>query len=481
MSVLAISEPGHFADRTLPAWSGGANLLSGPLVIVSARQFDASRVLRFDPGLPALFVPHDQDKSMRNHQRYKRSLFYGYIVVIASFAIIAVSAGANYSFSVFFEPLQEHFGWSRATTAGAFSAFMVGYGVFSIGSGRLSDRFGPRLIVSISGLLFGLGFLTMSRVDTIGQFYISYGVILAAAWSAIPVSIMATVARWFHTRRGLMTGVAMAGTGVGTMVMPPLANWLIHQSNWRTSYMVFGIILTVVIVLAAQFLRRDPSEKGLQPLGVKEETHVRSAQTSTRTDLFLSDALRIKQFWLLTIALAGFGYTLQSVMVHVVIHARGLGLSPASAASVIAVIGGFGVAGRIGVGGLADRLGLKRMITIAFAVLSLSLFWLVIANQAWAVYTFAIVFGLVYGGVIPLLSSRVAELFGLRALGAIVGFMLFGVAIGNAIGPVATGYGFDLLGSYSIPFTVCGLLVGLGALLTFFVKPMEPQYTPETD
>lgn len=198
------------------------------------------------------------DRLMRNRPLCQSKFFYGYVVVIASFAVIAMASGALYSFSVFVEPLQQHFGWSRAVTAGAFSVSMVGQGVFSIGSGRLTDRFGPRLVVSISGLLFGLGFLVMSRVDTAWQFYVVYGLMISAGFSGVPVPLMATIARWFHVKRGLMTGIVMAGSGVGTVLMPPLASWLIYHTDWRTAYLALGIILTTVIVLSAQFLRRDP-------------------------------------------------------------------------------------------------------------------------------------------------------------------------------------------------------------------------------
>ncbi len=418
------------------------------------------------------------DRLMRNRPLRKSKFFYGYVVVIASFAVIAVASGALYSFSVFVEPLQQHFGWSRAVTAGAFSVSMVGQGTFSIGSGKLTDRFGPRLVVSVSGLLFGLGFLMMSRVDTVWQFYIVYGLMIAAGFSGVPVPLMSTIARWFHTRRGLMTGIVMAGSGVGTMLMPPLANWLIYHTDWRTAYMALGLILTAVIVLSAQFLRRDPSEERFRLSKLDELTGERTAQTFPRAGLQLSAVMRTKQFWLLCIAFLGFGYAFQSVMVHVVVHARGLGFSPASAAAIMSVVGGFGIVGRIGVGGLADRLGARWLLTIVFAMLSLSLFWLVIADQRWAIYTLAAVFGFAYGGVVPLESYRAAELFGLRAHGTILGAIVFSVLIGSAGGPALAGYGFDFLGSYTIPFAVCGVVAALAGFLTLFVKPL-PSGSPQ--
>lgn len=185
--------------------------------------------------------------------------------------------------------------------------------------------------------------------------------------------------------------------------------------------------------------------------------------------------MRTKQFWLLCIAFFGFGYAFQSVMVHVVVHARGLGFSPASAAVIMSVVGGSTILGRIGMGGLADRLGARWLLTMVYAMLSLTLFWLVIAQQPWAIYTLAAVFGFAYGGVVPLESYRAAELFGLRAHGTILGAIVFSVLMGSAVGPALAGYGFDLLGSYTIPFAVCGVIAALATFLTLFVKPLTSQ------
>jgi MFS family permease len=398
--------------------------------------------------------------------------FYGYVVAAASFAVLAMGAGANYSFSVFFEPLQQSFGWSRAVTSGAMSAFIIGQGVFAMASGRLTDRFGPRMVVTVAGILFGAGLLMMSQATAIWQVYVAYGVLAAAGHSATFTPLSSTTARWFQARRGLMTGIVMAGTSLGTMVLPPFANWLIYRTDWRTSYMVLGLAMMIVVVIAAQFLRRDPSTMGLQPDGGARVLVTLEAPDAPPEGVAFRDALRTSQFWLLCLAFTGFGYTLQAVMSHVVIHSRGLGLSPASAASVMTVIGAFGFMGRVGIGGLADRFGAKRLVTAVLVMMSLSLFWLAVMPQPWAVYIFAVLFGLAYGGTVPQFSNRVAELFGLRAHGAVLGVIVFGVALGSALGPAFTGYGYDRLSSYEIPFVICGVVVALAALLSCLVKPL---------
>lgn len=400
-----------------------------------------------------------------------RPLFYGYVVVGAAFLVMVVSSGAIYSFAVFFAPLQGEFGWSRALTSGAYSSYVVVQGLLSIWTGRLNDRFGPRMILSVCSLIFGAGFILMSRIDGAWQLYLLYGVLVAAGFSGVPVPLMSTVARWFRTRRGMMTGIVMAGTGFGTMFMPPLANWLIQTLAWRSSFVVVGAALIVVILLAAQFLRRDPAQMGLQPWGSDDVTGGEPSSAATQGLLF-SEAVHTRQLWLLIVAFAGFGFVLQSVMVHVVIHATGLGLTPANAAGIMTAIGGMGVVGRVGVGSLGDRLGSKRLLTLQFVLLSLSLFWLAMVQDAWSIFAFGLTFGFAYGGIIPLYSNIVADLFGLRSHGAILGAVTFSVGIGSAIGPVFTGYCYDVLGSYLIPFATCGAVAAAAAVLTAVVRPL---------
>lgn len=393
-------------------------------------------------------------------------------VVAASFVIVALAFGTVYSFGVFLEPLQRHFGWSRAMTSGAFSTFMVVQGLLSIGSGRLSDRLGARLVVSVSGIVFGLALLLLARLSVIWQFYLLHGVMLGAAFGGIPVPVMSSIARQFGSRMGLMTGVVMAGTGAGTMIVPLTANWLIGTYGWSRAYMVLGLVLTAVMLLAAQFLR--PADATRKPIESETANSAASGKPSSggRHDLALSAAFKTRQFWLLCIAFLAFGYSVQSVVVHLVVHARGLDFTPTSAASLMTVIGGLSVLGRIGLGSAADRAGGQRLLVATALVLTASLIWLAMVQQWWAIVAFASLFGLVYGGITPLYSRTVMELFGLGAHGAIMGAVTFSLGIGCALGPLFTGYCFDRLGDYTLPFLVGAAVAGLGAFAILRIRPL---------
>jgi len=429
-------------------------------------------------GIAALESPYLHTMKSVALRKPGGTVFYGYVVVGAAFVIMAVSSGAFFSFSVFFAPLQEEFGWSRAVTSSAFSLLMVVQGILSIGVGKLNDRFGPRIILTVCSLILGLGFVLVSRIDAIWQMYLLYGVVIGAGMSGAPVPLMSTVARWFRARRGMMTGIVMAGVGAGTMFMPPVANWLIDTLGWRGSFVAIGIVVMVVIFVAAQFLRRDPAQKGLRPLGGDPDID-RAPSPGAIWGLPFSVVVRTRQFWLLVVAFGGFGFAVHSILVHVVVHAIGLGLPPAGAAAIMTGIGGLGIAGRVGIGSLADRLGSKRLLVSQFGILSASIFLLANSNAPWTIFAF--LFGFSFGGIVPLNSHIVAELFGLRSHGSILGTIGFSIGMGSAIGPLFTGYCYDVLGSYTVPFLTCGAVAAASGLLVSLVGPLSAKHPHVTD
>ena len=397
-------------------------------------------------------------------------LFYGYIIALAAFFIMVVTWGAFYCFGVFFKPVLIEFGWTRAATSGAYSLSFVLSGFLGIFAGRLSDRLGPRIVVTGCGLFLGSGYLLMSQISTIWQLYLFYGVIVGIGLSGAYVSAVSAVSRWFVKRRGLMTGIVIAGIGAGTMVMPPLANWLISSYGWRASYTIIGIIVLVLIILAAQFLKRDPSQIGLSPYG-EGEAEQGSLNLEAR-GFSLQRAIHTRQFWMLYAMFLCFGVSVQAIMVHIVIHATELEISAASAANILAIIGGVSIAGRIIMGSAGDRIGNKLVITVCFILMSVALLWLLVTKELWMFYLFAVVFGFAYGGWAALISLMVAELFGLSSLGVILGAVTFGLTIGEAIGPTLAGRIFDITSSYQTAFLICVGLSIIAIILALFLKPI---------
>lgn len=397
--------------------------------------------------------------------------FYGYIIVLASFLILLIVAGSLYSFGVFFKPLLNEFGWTRAATSVPYALFMVLSGFLSIFTGRLCDRFGPRLIVTISGFFIGLSYLLMATVSTIWQIYLFYGVLLSIGMAGIMVPLPSIVARWFSDRRGLATGITLTGAGVGTVIMPPLANQLILSYSWRMSYVIIGLIALVLIISFAQFLRRYPNQKGFFACGT-------NALITYSPDLPIHDfspreALRTRQFWMISVAYSISFFCIQTVMVHVVPYATDIGVPVAAAATILSTIGILSIGGKIGMGSVGDRIGNKRAMIIIFFIILLSFLWLNLTSDLWMLYLFAIVFGIAYGGFAAVSSPLVAEYFGLRAHGIILGLATFALNTGGAIGSLVSGCLFDINSSYYWAFILCAILSVVGLILTILLKTMR--------
>jgi len=397
--------------------------------------------------------------------------FYGYIVVIASFFIILMIHGMYGTYGVFFNPLQAEFSWSRTLISGANSLGFFMMGLFSIVTGRLTDRFGPRIIVIVCGFTVGLGYILMSQVGTVWQLYLFYGVIVGMSTSIGDASLLSTTARWFVSRRGIMTGIVKVGTGTGMFIMPLVASWLISSYGWRNSYVFLGTISLVSIMVIAQFLRRDPSQKGLKPFGAQNE----DANSSDLVDegLTLREAMRTRQFWMVCATYFVVWYCALSMTVHIAPHAVDLGFSTARAAGMISTIGGVSMLGRLVMGGTGDRLGNKRALLISFLVLVTALSWLPFARDMWALYLFVTIYGFAHGGFFALVSPLIAEIFGMRSHGVIFGMILFICQIGGAIGSTATGRIYDVMGSYQWAFIILIILSVIGLVLSTLLRPLK--------
>lgn len=409
------------------------------------------------------------NKKIRLSTGAQPRFFYGYIVVGVSFIILAMMCGTYFSFGVFLNPLLAEFGWTRALTSGAFSLSFILLGLFGIAAGKLNDRFGPRKVITVCGVLIGAGYILMSQVSSAWQFYLFYGTLISMGMSGGFVPLTSTVARWFARRKGMMTGITVSGLGMGTLIMPPIVNWLNSLYGWRTSYIVIGIASLVLITLAAQFLKRNPGEIGKLPYGENELSGEANLNTS---GFSLRGAIRTRQFWLFGMAFLFFSLGAGAVIIHIVAYAIGLGISAANAVVVLAVIGGLSTAGRIIMGTASDRIGNKLTLAICFGLEAIALTWLLLnGTELWMLYLFAIIFGFAYGGMAALIAPSVEEFFGLNSLGVILGFILFGIAIGEGSSPVIAGYLYDITGNYNTAFLLCAIFSVIGLILVLLLKP----------
>ncbi|MEE9202184.1 MAG: MFS transporter [Dehalococcoidia bacterium] len=388
----------------------------------------------------------------------KGGLFYGWVIVGAGLMVWTLEPGMYTSFGVFFKPISADMGWSRTTVSGAFTMASLMLAVFSPISGALADRYGPRRLVMASGVLVGTGYALLSTTQALWQFY-AFFLLVGMSMGIAFAPITSTVVRWFAENRGRALGITSVGTGLGGMVFPPLSNYLIEIWGWRSTYLFFGILLGVLVVLSGSLLRRSPQEMGLLPYGVKETEHAASvpAAQAGAEGYSLRQALATGAFWRVFFSAMAFVFSFAMVQAHLVPHATDRGLAPATAALVMAVIGASNSVGRLGLGALSDRVGRKRMMFVLLLTVSGAMLSLIWASQAWAFFLFAAIYGLAYGGAVVSWMGIQGDLFGLASAGAILGATQTGTNTGGASGPLLAGYVFDATQSYSLVFIVASL------------------------
>ena len=394
--------------------------------------------------------------------------FYGYFVVGASLLIMSIMWGGYYAFGVFFKPVLDEFGWTRAMISGAFSLASIVNGLLTVAVGGLTDKYGPRMVMTVCGLLLGLGFILMSQVSDVFQLYLFYGILVGAGMSGSFVPLTSTVARWFFKRRGLMTGIVAAGSGIGALIGPPVASRLIFIYGWRMSYVILGGITLLTVVLSTQLIKRDPKQVGQFPYG---ENEIGEVGLNLRVEEFsLKEAVRVPQFWIFSATGFCYGYCVFSIMVHITPHAIESGISAVRAANILATIGGFSILGKVLLGRAGDIIGNRRTLILGFILMSIALICLAPAKMAWMPFLIAGIFGFAYGGIAVSHSPLLAELFGLRSHALIFGVFAISVSLGRATGPLLTGYLFDVTNSYQMAFLVCAVISLTGILFAAFLR-----------
>lgn len=410
----------------------------------------------------------------RQSRGTKSNFFYGYIIVAACFGLQMMIWGLFLSFGVFLKPLVYQFGWSRAVISGASSLSLFFSGVTSIFFGSLNDRYGPRMIMTACGFFLGLGCLLTSQINAIWQLYLFYGVLVGIGISGADVVLLSTVARWFVKKRGMMSGVIMAGTGLGILIMPLVASSLISIYGWRISYIILGTLALLVVISVAQLLRRDPGQMKQLPDG--EQKIAFGSLDSAEGGLSLREAIYTRQFWTICTIFLAISLCANVVLIHIVPHAVDIGISTITAAGVLSTIGGASIAGRLIMGSTGDRVGNKWAVIVSLLVFVAAFIWLLVAKELWMLYVFAAAYGFAHGGFFAVGSPLVAELFGISSHGLIFGIVFFSGTIGGAIGPFVAGYIFDVTGSYQVAFVACAAIVIFGLILTMLLTPITDKH-----
>ena len=360
--------------------------------------------------------------------------------------------GLLFSVGLFFDVLEAELGWSRTILSGSTSLAFLVMGLLAYFGGRLSDRFGPTVVLGTTGMLYGVGYALISIVGEPWQLVALFGIFIGLGLSTHDVVTLSTIARWFGRRRGMMTGVVKVGTATGQMVLPLLTALLMAWVGWRYTALVLGYAGAALLLIAAVSMTSPPkSRSSARP------TEARASETV--------DVRRSRVFWTLCAAQLLFFPSLVTVPLHIAVHGMDLGMTRATAATLLTVIGGSSIVGRLTIGTLVDRIGGRNAYVLCFVPLLVGLLSLLTADTHWLLFAAVAVYGFGHGGFFTVVSPTVAEFFGTRAHGATFGGILFFGTLGAAVGPTMAGRVFDVTGSYAYAFTGLAVMSAVGLAL----------------
>jgi MFS family permease len=407
---------------------------------------------------------------MRTPTQFQRPFFYGWVIVTAAFLIQLVAFSLSDSFGVFVDPWVNDFGWTRASISGAYSTSFVMMGLMGIVMGVLTDKYGPRTTLSLCAIGLGTGYWLVSRMQAPWQLYLGYGILFGTGMGAVWAPLLSLISRWFIGKRSLAIGIVISGGGLGAFIGPAVISKLIEALTWSKAVLILGGFAFLVIIVTAQFLKRDPSQRGQTPYPAEKE---QTRQFPTGQDFSFKEALATTQFWTIFVLLFCLAFYTFSILVHIIPHSVQLGISGTQAAYILGSISGASIAGNYVMGRFGDRIGPRKVLMISFLLMSAALFWLAWAGQLWGLYLFSIVFGFNHGGNATAQAPLVARVFGLKAHGTIFGAAAFGFTIGGAAGPLVTGYIFDRNGSYVPAFILAGIVGMAGLALITSLRPTK--------
>jgi MFS family permease len=387
-----------------------------------------------------------------------------WLIVAALFVVTYGIATPLAAYGVFLPVLAEHFGWSRGAISAALSLNLLVGGVAGFGVGALADRHGPRVLLMVTVTLAGAAFALVAVVSALWQLYLLIGLLGGIGMSSFYLLSTATVTHWFDERRGLALALVLVGFNLGYITGGPLAAWLITDLGWRAAYWVLGGVCGLLSFCAAATVRlpRAAERRILHRAVPAGAAGPRGGGTTLRQSLADPRQWGLNLSWLLLGALAIM------ISVHAVPFARDRGVSLADASLALTAYGIGSVAGRLTAGAVSDRLGTRATIGAAYVLELVALVAMLWLPSSAALLASLVVFGAGFAASDTMVAKVIPEVFGLRAIGAIMGVLTLGWRLGAAIGPAAAGFLYDLTGSYTVPFGAAPVAVALSwALFTF--------------
>ena len=410
--------------------------------------------------------------AQRRHLDSPTGFFYGWWIVGAAFLNLFFTTGViYYGFPVFYPAFVASLGFTRAQVTQGFllGALVVGL-PFGLFAGTLIDRVGARRVI-LSGIgLIGLPLILMGRMTHFWQYELLCIVEVVGYTLAGPIANQVLIAQWFRVRRGQAMGYAYLGLGLGGVVSPLAANFLIRMFGWRTALEISGtLILAVLFPVGLWVTRSTPAEMGLFPDGLNGD---QAAQQNENRDARggVKAAIRTRDFWLILAGATLILSSVNAVIQHFILFMKDQGYSIRTASQFLSVLLISSLGGRVLVGYIADRFRKKNTMALFYLVLGASIPLLYLARQPIAAFAFAIAFGFSMGADYMLIPLVTADRFGLGSLGKLLALIIMGYTIGQWIAPWTAGKIFDTYHSYRPAWAILTCAGVLGAVAIYAVS-----------
>jgi MFS family permease len=401
-------------------------------------------------------------------------------LVIAGCVTHAVNTGFSYfGMSAFFPSFEREFGWSRTAISGAFSLARIESGLLGPIEGYLTDRVGAQRMLFVGLFICTLGFLLLSRVDSLPMLYavIILGVVLGSSLGYnMPISVL--IAKVFRERRSLAFGIFRMGPGISGPLVP-LVGWIIASWGWRTAAVISALIIFSVGLPIAMIIHHIYRHEEIA-IAVAESSDASTAASRPRSNdpqFTLSEALRHRVFWFLSIAMALRHMVTEGVSVHFVILLVDRGWSTEAASSLLGLSALIGAPARLGMGWLGDLLDKRKLVIALLLTLSFSVLLMGYSAEALIFMPCMIIYSLSYGGLASLQEPIRADYFGTKAFATIQGMSRSITTAGTFMGPIIAGLFYDFTKSYAVAFTIFAAVALLSMLLMFLAKPPVKQLT----
>lgn len=396
----------------------------------------------------------------------KKTIHWGWYVMLSSFIILFFNSGARYSFGVMFKPMIEEFGWNRGPVSLAFFINMILYAFLLTVVGRFYDRFGPKWVMIIATIFLSIGFGLITFINSLWEFYLYYGIFVAIGFAGTSLPLFASlISKWFAKWRGFAISLSLSGSCLGQFALLPIFTSITQKYGWRISHLIIGLMMIVLNIPFIIFLiKKEPGDVGLSPYGLNHgdeginEMEESSALSGDTTDLSLKEAMHTGSFWFFVIVMFVCGSGDFWMITHLIPFATDKGISPYTAGNIMAWYGLLGLLGVLMAGPASDLIGNKIPLALTFLIRFISFIIILKFQNTLSFYIFGLSFGFTFLITAPITATLLGKLYGFSHIGFISGFVTTFHHLGGGFWAYMGGWLFDKTGGYEISLYISALM-----------------------